>query len=275
MIIDGKQIAQNILDKLRDDLALLPFQPIFCDVLVGDDKVSSQYVEMKAATAEKIGIKFQKAEFPGNIDTASLVAEIKKLNGLPHMAGLIVQLPLPPHLDRQAVLNAIDPKIDVDCIGETNGNLFYQGNAYLPFPTAAAILEILDSLNLDLAKKEILVVGKGDLVGKPTAFMLKHRGLKVTTADTSTPNTIELIKSADIVISATGQGKLIHGNIVKPGSVIIDAGTSESAGGIIGDVDTFSVSGVAGFVSPVPGGVGPVTVAMLMKNIITVAKATA
>ena len=188
------------------------------------------------------------------------------------MCGLIVQLPLPEHLDRQAVLDAIDPKIDVDCTGKINTDLFYHGKAYVEFPTAAAVMEILDNSNDNLAGKKCLVIGYGQLVGRPVSFLLEQRGLKVDVARSKTENILELMKEADVIVSAVGKPKLVAGDKIKPGCIVIDAGTAESDGGIVGDVDFETVKDVAGFVSPVPGGVGPVTVAKLLFNVLKVAK---
>ncbi len=271
-ILDGRKIAADILDEVKLEVGKLPFQPVFCDVLVGGDPASAQYVKMKGGTAEKVGIKFRTANYPENISTNDLVAEIQKIGREQSMRGLIVQLPLPPSIDRQAVLDAIDPKIDVDCTGSVNTDLFYAGKAYVEFPTAAAVMKILDSAGINLRGKNILVVGFGQLVGRPVSFLLRQRGLKVEVARSKTENIDELMKNADVIISAVGKPKLITGDKIKPGSVIIDAGTSESQGGIVGDVDFESVKDAADFVSPVPGGVGPVTVAKLLFNVLKTAK---
>lgn len=271
-IIDGKKIAQKILAELKEEVAALPFQPVFCDVLVGNNPVSAQYVRMKGKMAERIGMRFRKAEFPATITTKELTKEISSLNLEPYMSGLIVQLPLPTHIDKKTILNAIDPRIDVDCIGETNSNLFYSGKTYLKFPTAAAIMVILDSVGVELKGKKVLVIGRGELVGRPVSFLLRQKGLNVRLAHSSTGDLPALIKTADVIISATGRSRLIKGDMIKPGSIVIDAGTSEQNGSIVGDVDLASVEKVSGLISPVPGGVGPVTVAMLLKNVLIVAK---
>ena len=277
-IIDGRKIKKDILEEVKKGIAELPFQPVFCDVLVGDDPVSAQYVRMKAKTAEAVGFKFHKAHFPKTISTEDLIPKIEKLNKIPRICGLIIQLPLPEHLDRQKILNAVSPKIDVDCLGEKASNLFYANKNFLGFPTALACVYILDSLNLEIispaGQKKILIIGQGILVGRPVAQILKSRGWEVDIIVRQTEDEIKknLIKNADIIISATGQGKLIKGEMIKKGAIIIDAGTSESKGGIVGDVDLDSIQDVASFVSPVPGGVGPVTVAMLLKNVLEVAQ---
>ncbi len=271
-IIDGRKLNKEILAQVKDEVATLPFIPIFCDVLVGGDPASKQYVQMKAKTAESIGIKFHNANFPGTITTEELIKEIKVLNMIEHMCGIIVQLPLPAHIDRQAVLDAIDPTLDVDCLGSVASEKFYNNENKIGFPTALACMAALDTLNLNLSEKNIVVLGQGLLVGKPVAALLHFRGLQPTLVTRQTENKEELIKNADVLICGTGQGKYITGEMIKPGAVLIDAGTSESNGGIVGDVDLDSVKEVAGFVSPVPGGVGPVTVAMLLKNVLQVAK---
>ncbi|MFA5841179.1 MAG: bifunctional 5,10-methylenetetrahydrofolate dehydrogenase/5,10-methenyltetrahydrofolate cyclohydrolase [Candidatus Paceibacterota bacterium] len=280
-IIDGKKIRDEILEKVKQEVSSLSFQPIFCDVLVGDDLASKQYVQMKGRTAEIVGIAFHTANFLSSINTNELIKEIEALNKMPNMCGIIIQLPLPSHIDRQAVLDAIDQKLDVDCLGTIASQKFY--NNYdkkndLAFPTALASLAVLDSLNFDnnpstaLRTRKIVVLGQGMLVGKPVTALLRSRNLSPFTVDSKTTNKEELIKDADIIISGLGKGGYITGNLIKKGAILIDAGTFETEGGIIGDVDLESVKDIAGYVSPVPGGVGPVTVAMLLNNVLTVAK---
>jgi methylenetetrahydrofolate dehydrogenase (NADP+)/methenyltetrahydrofolate cyclohydrolase len=270
-IIDGRKIASETIQNLKSQVAALPFKPVFCDILVGHDPVSAQYVNLKAKKAGEAGMEFLRANFNAGITTQELVSEIKKLNQTSRMAGLIVQLPLPENLDRRQVLDCIDFSIDVDCMGSKRSAEFYNGNLEIVPPTSAAVMAIIDSLNLDLSASSIAVVGKGELVGKPVKFLLEQRGLKVSLIDRSTPNPEAVMRQADVIISATGKPKLIKGNMLKPGSVVIDAGTAEDGGQIVGDVDLESVKEVAGFVSPVPGGVGPVTVACLLQNVLKAA----
>lgn len=271
-IIDGKIIAQDILGDLQKKVSALAFSPLFIDVVVGGDSVSLKFVEIKGRTAERIGINFKKVQLEESVSTEDVIDEINQLQTEPNLCGLIVQLPLPEHLDKQKILDAINPRFDVDCIGTKNMHEFYNGNATIIPPTAAAIVGLLDSLSLDLKEKHILVIGQGDLVGKPTTHMLKSRGLKVTTANSQTQNLASITPFADVIIAGTGKMGLLYGSMVKEGVVIIDAGTAESSGGIKGDVDFDSVSKVASAISPVPGGVGPVTVAKLLENVYEVAK---
>ncbi|MCX6751942.1 MAG: bifunctional 5,10-methylenetetrahydrofolate dehydrogenase/5,10-methenyltetrahydrofolate cyclohydrolase [Candidatus Nomurabacteria bacterium] len=274
-IIDGKKIRDGILAEIKKEVATLPFQPVFCDVLVGDDPASIQYVQMKARTAEKVGIHFHKAAFPASISTEDLIKEIKILNDMKNMCGIIVQLPLPESLDRRAILDSIDPRLDVDCLGTVASEKFYKNydnETDLAYPTALACMMLLDSLNLDFKGKIVDVLGRGELVGKPTAELLRSRGLTYLVISSKTENKEYLLKQADVVISGIGKAKYITGNMIKFGAILIDAGTSESDGGIVGDIDLESVRNVASYVSPVPGGVGPVTVAMLLNNVLKVAK---
>ncbi len=271
-IIDGRKLREEILSKIKKEVALLSFVPIFCDVLVGNDPGSMQYVKMKAKTAESVGIKFHSADFLESITTDELVKQIQILNQIPDMCGIIVQLPLPEHIDKQSVFDSIDPKLDVDCLGKVASDRFYSGDISIGFPTALSCMSLLDSVGLDLKDKNIAVLGQGMLVGKPVAALLNFRNISPVLVRSKTENKEKIIKEADVVISGMGHGKYLTGDMIKQGVVLIDAGTSESSGGIVGDVDLESVKSVAGYVSPVPGGVGPVTVAMLLNNVLTVAK---
>lgn len=272
IIIDGRKIKDDILKNVADKVQSLPFVPIFCDILVGDNLVSASYVRMKSKIATEIGIKFKTAEFPVSITTEELVNEIENLNKVPHMCGIIVQLPLPEHINKNGVLDAIAPELDVDCLGKTASENFYNNKSALPYPTALACMRVLESVDIYLSDKNIVMLGTGMLVGKPVAHLLTMKGLHVTTINRETANAKDLIKNADVIISAIGKGKFITGDMIKEGAIIIDAGTSEENGGVVGDVDMDSVKDVASYISPTPGGVGPVTVAMLMNNVLKVAE---
>jgi len=271
-IIDGRKIKDEILEKVRSEVLSLPFTPIFCDILVGSDPSSLQYVKMKQKISESVGIKFRSAEFKDDATTEDVLDEIDRLNRVPFMSGIIVQLPLPSHIEKQTVLDAIAPNLDVDCLGSYNSENFYNDNGEMGYPTALACMHILDSINVELKDKNIVVVGRGKLVGLPVTHLLKNRGLHVEVVHSQTENADEIIKNADVIISAIGKAKHIKGGMVKKDAIIIDAGTSEDNGAVSGDVDLDSMMGIASYISPTPGGVGPVTVAMLLENIINVAK---
>lgn len=272
ILINGKELQKEILKKVEEEIKNLPFVPVFCDVLVGDDPVSAQYVRMKAKMAESIGIKFQNASFPISITNEDLIKEIEILNDVPNMCGIIVQLPLPASLDKRVILDAIDSKLDVDCLGSIASGEFYRGKTTIGFPTAMACMQVIDSLNFDLSHKNIVVLGQGDLVGKPVTALLQFRNLNPIIINSKTENKEEILKNADVIFSGVGKGKYINGSMIKKDAILIDAGTSEDGNSVVGDVDLESVKDVASFVSPVPGGVGPVTVAMLLQNVLSVAK---
>jgi methylenetetrahydrofolate dehydrogenase (NADP+)/methenyltetrahydrofolate cyclohydrolase len=271
-IIDGRKIKDEILEEVKKEVLILPFTPVFCDILVGNDPSSLQYVKMKAKIAESIGIKFRTADFKDTVVLEEVIEEIENLNRVPYMCGIIVQLPMPDFLDKRVVLDSIKPQLDVDCLGQINSENFYNNEGGLSYPTALACIKILDSLDVDLKNLKILMLGQGMLVGLPVTHILRSRGLNVTTIDSKTEDSLELIKSADIIISAIGKGKFIKGEMIKEGVIIIDAGTSEDNGAVVGDVDLESIMNIASYVSPTPGGVGPVTVAMLLSNVLQVAK---
>lgn len=275
MRIDGRKIAAETLGACALRVQKLGFAPVFIDVLVGTDPVQLSYVNIKGKMAKRIGIDFRLEQLPEHITTEALIESITALAATPNVCGLIVQLPLPSNIDTVAVLRAIPRSIDVDCISPDQSRGFYQGDQTLVPPTASAILTLLDSLQQDLHEKKIVVVGQGPLVGKPVTFLLHRRGYDVFGADRSTPDLQKLLQTADVIIAGTGRAGLITGESIKPGAIVIDAGTAETDGGIVGDVDTASVEPVASFVSPVPGGVGPVTVSELLANVVTVAESVA
>ena len=282
ILIDGKKIRDEILADIKSQVALLSFQPVFCDVLVGVDPVSAQYVDMKAKTAERVGIHFHKAVFPASITTSELIQQIGILNKMKNMCGIIVQLPLPKSIDKKAVLDSIDPRLDVDCLGGVASEKFYtnyDSKKDLAFPTGLACMALLKSIDVDLKDKNIVVLGQGDLVGKPVSALLRYDGFNPITVVRLTENKELIFKQADVIISGIGNGKYITDAMIKPGVILIDAGTSEDVNvlpgvkkTIVGDVDVESVKNVASYVSPVPGGVGPVTVAILLSNVLKVAK---
>lgn len=268
MIIDGRKIRNEILEEVKTRVLTLPFTPIFCDILVGDDKVSASYVALKEKTAISVGIKVKSAKFIESITTEELIQEIENLNKVPHMCGIIVQLPLPLHINQEQVLNAIRPELDVDCLGKNISDKFYNNESNIGFPAALACIKMIDSLGQDLRGKNIVVLGQGKLVGKPVTHILRSRGLEVSTIDRSSQNSLELIKNADILVSGIGSPAFVKKDMLKEGVIVIDAGTSEENGGVVGDVDK-DVASVASFVSLTPGGVGPVTVAILLENVLT------
>ena len=271
-IINGKNLRDEILVDIKKQVLDLHFIPVFCDVLVGSDPSSVQYVNLKKKNALSLGIKFHDAIYDQSITTEELLKEIQKLNLLDNMCGIIIQLPLPAHIDTRQVLDAIDPVLDVDALGGKVSENFYTGNEELVPPTALSVMALVDSLKINLSDRNIVVLGEGKLVGKPVAQLFKNRNLKFTVLNSASINKEEIIKNADIIVSGIGKGKYLTGDMVKDGVIIVDAGTSEEEGSIVGDVDFESMRSKASYITPVPGGVGPVTVAMLFMNVLKVAK---
>lgn len=267
MIIDGKKIANEIFVELRSRVQRLSFVPVFADVVVGDDPVSLQYVGVKERAAKTLGIEFLKSLLPASATSEEVISEIQRLSSVPNICGIIVQLPMPKTVDTHAILSSIPQKLDVDVVGEKASSAFYSGVSNLVPPTAGAVVQILESTG-NFTDKKIVVVGKGLLVGKPVVKLLENLNLVPTIIDRQTQNPKDILLSADVIISGAGAPGFITGDVVKEGAIIIDAGTAESEGSIVGDVDTASVAPKASFLSPVPGGVGPVTVAKLYENVL-------
>lgn len=272
MIIDGRKIADEIYEKLSRRIAALSFKPLFIDVLVGGDPVSVQYVGMKESRAKLLGADCEIVRLPETTSEDDLIERITELNQRKNLCGLIVQLPLPKGFNTQRVLDAIDPRIDVDAVSSKTSERFYNHEESLIPPTASACIELLDSTGVDLQGKRVVVIGRGMLVGKPVVELLHRQEVEAEVVHSSTENPEVILKQADVIISGIGKPGFVTADKVKTGVILIDAGTAEASGEIKGDVDKDSVLSIASFVSPVPGGVGPVTVAKLFENVVTVAE---
>lgn len=270
-IIDGRAIAAALFSDITARVEKLSFQPLLCDVVAGSDPVSLSYVKIKRKFALQCGFDFSLVHLPDAITAEEVIEAIHKEQEKTNLCGLIVQLPLPAQINSGEVLRAIKPEIDVDVINPQSSDKFYQGLVDLVPPTPGAIMHILEQLQIDLSKEKILVLGQGDLVGKPIAQLLQAKGLEVNVATSQTENKAELLKQATVIITGVGKPGMLTGDEVSEGVVVIDAGTSESGGSIYGDVDFETVEPKAKFITPSPGGVGPVTVAKLLENVLTVA----
>lgn len=271
-LLDGKKMSQAILAELKDRVAQLDFVPVFVDVLVGDDPASLQYIQMKEKRAREIGIEVNRVTVSGDATTEEVILSMRQALKNERVCGAIVQLPLPAHIDTEVVLDAIPADVDVDLLGKKSGENFYNDTAAMVFPAANASFKLLQTVPHNVATSHVLVVGQGMLVGKPVTHLLRKAGYDVEVASKSEPLTNDMISRADIIVSATGVQNLITAQHLKPGVIIIDAGTSESEGGIIGDVDKERVQDKAAYLAPVPGGVGPMTVALLLDNVVRVAE---
>ncbi len=274
-LLDGKLLATRIRQELRVARTGLGKAPIrLVSLEVGQNPAAAVYVRNQARAATEVGIEMEVQNLPIGTTEADLVATIAALNGRPEVAGILVQRPLPPGIDPRVVQSAIDPHKDVEGMHPTNmGSILYR-EPLMPPCTAAAAQQLILATGLDVRGAETVVVGHSEIVGKPIAILLLHRLSTVTVCHVGTKHLADHTRRADILVVAVGKAGLVHGDIVKPGACVIDVGINQGPDGkIVGDVDFASASAVAGYLTPVPGGVGPVTVAMLMRNTLRAAGA--
>ncbi|MBQ8634571.1 bifunctional 5,10-methylene-tetrahydrofolate dehydrogenase/5,10-methylene-tetrahydrofolate cyclohydrolase [bacterium] len=268
IIIDGKKTANEILENLKEKTKSLAKKPHLAVILASDDSSSKIYVDSKEKHSLYLGFKSGVYRFDKSITQGDLIKLIHELNENPDVNGILVQLPLYSHLNSQEIIELINPKKDVDGfhpinVGKLNANL----NPWAICCTPKGIIKLLKAYNINIEGKKAVVIGRSNIVGKPTATLLTNENATVTLAHSKTKDLKSITKEADIIISATGCPKLIKANMIKKGAVIIDVGiTKQLNGKLIGDVDFEHVKNVAGYITPVPGGVGPMTIACLMEN---------
>lgn len=275
-IIDGKKLAAAVKERARADAAVLQEQgivPGLAVVLVGDDQGSATYVRAKLRDCEQCGIPSRDFKLPKDTSQDELMELVEKLNEDASIAGILVQMPLPRHLDEEAVVAAIDPKKDVDGFHPENLGRLVRGLPGLRPCTPAGIMCMLDEYGIDPAGKRAVIVGRSSIVGKPMSLMLLARDATITVSHSHTRDVADVCRGADILVVACGMAKMVKGDWVKPGATVIDVGMDRDEDGkLCGDVDFASVESVAGAITPVPGGVGPMTRAMLMHNVVLAAK---
>lgn len=271
-IFDGKKLAERILRNLEKRIKKKHLKLTLGVILVGENPVSQIFINQKKKACEKAGINFQLFKFPVNINELQLKRKIKKIVKRPATSGIIIQLPLPAKFFPEEFLNLIPGEKDIDVLSERSLGKFYQGILSILPPTVAGILSLLKNYKIDLKGKNIVIIGAGRLVGFPLAIQLLKEKATLSVLNKWTRDTASFIKKADILISGTGKPNLIKGNMVKKGVVIIDAGTSIKKGKIVGDVDFKSVLKKTSYLTPVPGGVGPLTVACLLENLVKLNK---
>ena len=269
-INDGKEISRQIKAELKETLDKWAAQQITATlavVQVGHDPASDVYVRNKKRTCTELGIRSLSYELPESVSQKELLCLVEELNGREDVDGILVQLPLPSHIDEKAVLNAVSPEKDVDGFHPYNvGALSCGEDCFVP-ATPAGILELLKRSGIELDGKECVVVGRSNIVGKPVAQLLLAQNATVTVTHSHTRDLAEVTRRADVLVVAAGKRHLIGAEHVKPGAVVIDAGMHRDENNkLSGDVDFESVSGIASAITPVPGGVGPMTIAMLMYN---------
>jgi methylenetetrahydrofolate dehydrogenase (NADP+)/methenyltetrahydrofolate cyclohydrolase len=275
-ILDGKALAARVREGLKKEVAQLTaegFTPGLAVILVGDDPASQVYVRNKERACAELGIKSWKHHLPADTSQKDLVQLVERINADPEVNGILVQLPLPAHIQTEAVLDVIDPAKDVDGFHPVNLGLLTAGRSGIIPCTPAGVMELVKESGVDVTGKECVIVGRSNIVGKPLAFLFLQEHGTVTICHSRTRDLAEVCRRADILVVATGRPGLVNGGMVKPGAVVIDVGINRTAEGkLTGDVDFASAVQQAGAITPVPGGVGPMTIAMLMKNTVAAAR---
>ncbi len=276
MRIDGKAIAASVRAEVAEEVSKLKEQgitPGMAVVIVGDDPASRIYVNNKKKACAEVGIYSEEYALPADTTQEALTALVKELNGRKDINGILVQSPLPKGLDEKAVVETIDPNKDVDAFHAGNvGKIMIGDFDFLPC-TPAGIIELLDRSGVEIEGKHCVVVGRSNIVGKPMAMLLLHRNGTVTICHSRTRNLAEICREADILVAAVGKANFITADMIKPGAAVIDVGMNRDENRkLCGDVDYAEAEKVAGWITPVPGGVGPMTIAMLMKNAVNGAK---
>lgn len=274
-ILDGKLIRDQILEELRPRVAALAAggkQPKLAVVLVGDDPASHVYVKNKILACEKLGIASQKITPPASLSTEELLDIVQALNQDPSVHGILVQLPLPKQVDAARALHAVDPAKDVDGFHPVNAGLMLDGVAGLRPCTPSGIMELLRRYQIPLEGRKAVVVGRSGIVGKPMALMLLEANATVTICHSRTVNLAEECRQADILVAAIGRAEFLGETHIKKGAVVIDVGMNRVDGRLTGDVDPEAMARLSDAYTPVPGGVGPLTIAMLMSNTIQAAE---
>lgn len=265
-ILNGKKIAQKILEDLEKKIKKSHLKLVLGVVLIGQSQVSKIYINQKRKACQKIGVDFKLFKFSSRINTMRLKKEVKKI--LPSVSGLIIQLPLPQNIKAQEILNIIPPEKDVDCLSEKNLGRFYTGDLSILPPIVGGVSCLFKEYKIKIKGKNVVIIGVGRLTGKPLTLWFLQKKATVSVLNEFTKDTPFFTKNADILVSGVGKPNLITGKILKKGVIVIDAGTSYKKGKLVGDVDFESVSKKASYLTPVPGGVGPLTVACLLENLV-------
>jgi methylenetetrahydrofolate dehydrogenase (NADP+) / methenyltetrahydrofolate cyclohydrolase len=272
-ILDGNRVRDEIKKELRPRISALPRPPGLAVILVGHNPASEVYVRNKTRTSAELGIYSETITPPDSITTEELLAQIELLNSRDEIDGILVQLPLPAHIDSQKILLAVSPDKDVDGFHPCNIGRMATGRPAPKACTPAGIIEILKRYHISISGKRAVVVGRSDIVGKPVSLLLLHENATVTICHSKTPDLPAVCREADILVAAIGRPAMIKRDYIRPGATVIDVGINRVDGKLIGDVDPIAVAEVSGAYTPVPGGVGPLTIAMLMMNTVASAEA--
>ena len=276
-IIDGKLVSAKIRSEIAKDVAAFKaeagFAPGLAVVIVGNNPASLVYVRNKAKACAEVGIESFEIALPEETTETELLSRIADLNNDPKVHGILVQLPLPRHINEESVINAIYPEKDVDAFHPMNVGKILIGNYSMLPCTPAGVIDLLDHYEISISGKKCVVIGRSNIVGKPMAQLLLERNGTVTVCHSRTQNIEDEMRAADILVVAIGKAEFVKGRMVKPGAVVIDVGINRNADGkLVGDVEFSSVSEVASYITPVPGGVGPMTITVLLKNTVKAAR---
>jgi methylenetetrahydrofolate dehydrogenase (NADP+) / methenyltetrahydrofolate cyclohydrolase len=271
-VIDGKAVAARVRERVAAEVAELPAPPGLATILVGDDPASAMYVRMKREDCEQVGIESFHHEPGADVSQEELAELIDSLNADERVHGILLQLPLPAGLDQDPLISAIDPAKDVDGLTPANAGLLFQDREGLVPCTPAGVLELLAEAGAELEGARAVVIGRSILVGKPVAQLLLAANATVTHCHSRTRDLPAVCREADVLVAAAGSPRLVTAEMVREGAVVIDVGTNRGEDGTVGDVDFDSVKDVAGAITPVPGGVGPMTRAMLLSNTVLAAR---
>lgn len=267
-ILDGKELAKSIRTQVKIEASTLPTKAKLLVILVGKDPASQIYVASKEKACREVGIETETIVLDENIAQKEIVIKIEEANKNPNIHAILVQLPLPKHLEEQVIINHIHPWKDVDGLTYVNQGRLMAGQKGIVPATPKGVVRLIDTYHLDLTGKNAVVIGRSNLVGKPLTLLLMERNATVTVAHSKTNDLARICQNADLICSAVGKPNFITADMVKPGAIIIDVGISRVFGKIIGDVDYDAVGPLASYITPVPGGIGPMTIACLLENVL-------
>jgi methylenetetrahydrofolate dehydrogenase (NADP+)/methenyltetrahydrofolate cyclohydrolase len=270
-LLDGKKVAESIYSKLLLDASLLSVVPKLAVILVGNNPASQTYVRSKAKKAQSLGLRSETIIYPETVTQEELLNKIRELNSDKDTHGVLIQLPLPAHIRKEVLLDALDPKKDVDGLTAQNSGMLLSGRPQLVPCTPLGVIEMLRFYSISMDGAQVVVLGRSDIVGKPMSLMLLNENATVTMCHSKTKNIEAISRAADIVIAAIGKPKIVGPKWVREGTVVIDVGIHRVGDKLCGDVDYNAVEPLCKAISPVPGGVGPMTIAILMRNLVLAA----
>ena len=268
LLLDGKALSDKIKEELAKKVKGYLVKPCLAVIQIGNDEASNIYIKAKEKACDKIGINFIRVKFESDVNEQEVINKIVELNNDNYVNGILLQLPIPPKFNQYKLLNLINKNKDVDGLTDINAGLLFKGNNNLVPCTPLGIINLLKEYNIEISGKHAVVIGRSNLVGKPLAMLLLQNGATVTLCHSKTVNLKEFTKQADILISAVGKKDLITKDMVKDGVVVVDVGMNRVEGKLYGDVDFENIKDIASYITPVPGGVGPMTVAMLLSNVV-------